>query len=109
MKRTPQLEPRVCRRIVLVMLEKVQCSYFSWIHQLQAGKQQLRWSRPRPPLGARTLTLVAESRVVTIEDDGGWVGSKEIVQGSYYTDFTCLYSAIAKPNMKIKIKKLSIF
>ena len=60
-------------------------------------------------VGARTLTLVAESRVVTIEDDGGWVDSKEIEQGSYYTDFTCLYSAIAKPNMIIKTKKLSIF
>ena len=89
------------------MLEKVQCSYFSWIHQLQAGKQQLRWSRPRPPLGARTLTLVAESRVVTIEDDGGWVDSKEIVQGSYYTDLSLLsYSQTKYENQNKETKHL---
>ena len=29
-------------------------------------------------------------------------GGKEIVQGSYYTDSTCLYAATAKPNVIIK-------
>ena len=32
-------------------------------------------------------------------------GGKENVQGSYYTDSTCLYSAIAKTNMLIKETK----
>ena len=35
--------------------------------------------------------------------------SKEIVQRSYYADSIWLYSAISKPNMIIKTKKLSIF
>ena len=34
---------------------------------------------------------------------------KEIVQGSFYTNSTWLYSAIAKPNMIITTKKHSIF
>ena len=34
---------------------------------------------------------------------------KETVQGTCDSDSTCLYSAIAKPNMTIKSKKLSIF
>ena len=33
------------------------------------------------------------------------IQSKENVQGSYYTNSTCLYSAIAKPNMINKTKK----
>ena len=33
---------------------------------------------------------------------------KEVVQGTGDSDSTCLYSAIAKPNMSIKTKKLSI-
>ena len=34
--------------------------------------------------------------------------SKENVQGSYYTDSTCLYSAIGKLNMIIKRNKINI-
>ena len=34
---------------------------------------------------------------------------KESVQGTGYSDSTCLYSAFTKPNMIIKTKKLSIF
>ena len=37
------------------------------------------------------------------------IQGKEIVRGSYYTDSTWHYSAIAKPNMITKTKKLSIF
>ena len=37
-----------------------------------------------------------------------WAQSKESVQGTCDSDSTCLYLVIAKPNMKIKTKKLSI-
>ena len=36
------------------------------------------------------------------------VRSKENVQGNCDSDSTCIYSAISKPNMTIKTKKLSI-
>ena len=37
------------------------------------------------------------------------IQSKEGEQGTYDSDSTCLYSAIAKRNMTINTKKLSIF
>ena len=39
----------------------------------------------------------------------GWNTIKGNVQGSYYANSTWLYTAMAKPNMIIKTKKLSIF
>ena len=39
----------------------------------------------------------------------GFQNIKETVQGTCDSDSTCLYSAIAKPNMTIKTKKLSTF
>ena len=49
------------------------------------------------------LMLVVEVSVVS----GRSSQYKECVQGTGDSDSTCLYSAIAKPNMTIKTKKLS--
>ena len=47
--------------------------------------------------------------VVQESDSTSLQATKENVQGSYYTKSTCLYSAIAKSNVIIKTKTLSIF